>query len=279
MPTATPGSPQTISLGANDALVISCAAVDAVASVAGSTGFIGAPYELGRVVGEQGKRFGPYGRAVTLIVSSLSGSIQADTVQPKRAGDGGEIFGAAKAAALDSLVSKDGIPGAADSAAVAGLLRRGVIGGYPPVGVLSRSAVAAPFTGSTTATKVVSLWLPKGTLGPNGAWRLTLWTSETNNANAKTLIVRLNSTPIYQANLSSLAGRRLQFEGWNRGATGSQLNFATSVATPLGGFGQPWIATSFDTANNDTEIQVVVQLANAADIFTVEASLLEILPD
>lgn len=78
MPVATVGSPQTIALGAADALIVSCSAADAVASVAGSTGFIGAPYELGRVVGEQGRQFGPYGRSVSLIVSAVAGSIQCD---------------------------------------------------------------------------------------------------------------------------------------------------------------------------------------------------------
>jgi len=105
MPTATIGSPQTIALGAADALIVSCSAVDAVASVAGSTGFIGAPYELGRVVGEQGRRFGPYGRAVTLIVSSLSGSITAEVSQPSRSPDAGDALSASQAAATQALVS------------------------------------------------------------------------------------------------------------------------------------------------------------------------------
>jgi hypothetical protein len=109
MPTATIGSPQTIALGAADALIVSCSAVDAVASVAGSTGFIGAPYELGRVVGEQGRRFGPYGRAVTLIVSSLSGSITAEVSQPSRSPDAGDALSASQAAATQALVSEGGI--------------------------------------------------------------------------------------------------------------------------------------------------------------------------
>jgi hypothetical protein len=208
---------------------------------------------------------GPYEADCTVQIWS-TGATTYELISPSDVLDqtGRPIEGAA----LRSLVSGAGL-----------LLERATVGGYPPVGVLSRSAVAFPHTGTTAATKVVSLWLPRGTLGPNGAWRLTLWTSETNNANGKTLIVRLNSTPIYQANLTSLAGRRLQFEGWNRGATGSQLNFATGVATPLGGFGQPWVSTSFDSATTDIEIQIVVQLANAADTFTVEASLLELLAD
>lgn len=108
MPTATIGSPQTIALGAADALIVSCSAVDAVASVAGSTGFIGAPYELGRVVGEQGKRFGPYGRAVSLIVTSLSGSITAEVSQPSRSPDAGDALSASQAAATQALVSVAG---------------------------------------------------------------------------------------------------------------------------------------------------------------------------
>ena len=115
MPVATVGSPQTIALGAADALIVSCSAVDAVASVAGSTGFIGAPYELGRVVGEQGRRFGPYGRSVSLIVSSLSGSITAEVSQPSRSPDAGDALSASQAAATQALVSQDGILPRADT--------------------------------------------------------------------------------------------------------------------------------------------------------------------
>lgn len=106
MPTATIGSPQTIALGAADALIVSCSAVDAVASVAGSTGFIGAPYELGRVVGETGRKFGPYGRAVSLIVSSLSGSITAEVSQPSRVGDGADALSTLQGSAAQGVVSE-----------------------------------------------------------------------------------------------------------------------------------------------------------------------------
>lgn len=109
MPTATIGSPQTIALGAADALIVSCSAVDAVASVAGSTGFIGAPYELGRVVGETGRKFGPYGRAVSLIVSSLSGSITAEVSQPSRVGDGADALSTLQGSAAQGVVSGGGI--------------------------------------------------------------------------------------------------------------------------------------------------------------------------
>ena len=109
MPTATIGSPQTIALGAADALIVSCSAVDAVASVAGSTGFIGAPYELGRVVGETGRKFGPYGRSVSVIVSALAGNITAEVSQPSRVGDGADAMSAQQGAAGQALVSEAGI--------------------------------------------------------------------------------------------------------------------------------------------------------------------------
>ena len=83
---------------------------DAVASVAGSTGFIGAPYELGRVVGETGRKFGPYGRSVSVIVSALAGSITAEVSQPSRVGDGADAMSAQQGAAGQALVSEDWIP-------------------------------------------------------------------------------------------------------------------------------------------------------------------------
>lgn len=109
MPTATIGSPQTIALGAADALIVSCSAVDAVASVAGSTGFVGAPYELGRVVGETGRKFGPYGRSVSVIVSALAGSITAEVSQPSRVGDGADAMSTQQGSAAQGVVSRYGI--------------------------------------------------------------------------------------------------------------------------------------------------------------------------
>lgn len=79
MPQLSAGQSTTISLASADALIVSCATGASVASVAASTGFIGAPYALGSVVGESKRTFGPYGRAVTLIVTCSVGSVSAES--------------------------------------------------------------------------------------------------------------------------------------------------------------------------------------------------------
>lgn len=147
--------------------------------------------------------------------------------------------------------------------------------GYPPVGVLARSAVAVPLTGTTSSTVVAQATIPGNSMGPNGGLRITAITSETNNVNTKSLIIRINSTIHYQASLASILGRRVQYEIWNRGATGSQLNFGTSIGTSIGQFTQPWVTTSFDTTQ-DLPFQIITQLTNSADTITLEAWMIEL---
>jgi hypothetical protein len=136
MPVATIGSPQTVALGAAESLLISCSAPSAVASVAGSTGFVGAPYELGRVVGEQRRQFGPYGRAVTLIVESLAGSITVEKEAPSLPG-GGVVSGTETPVA----------PGAPTVQAGPGIID---VYGPPSANATSYTATASP--GGATAT-------------------------------------------------------------------------------------------------------------------------------
>lgn len=154
-------------------------------------------------------------------------------------------------------------------------VQRATVGGRSPFAILAASAIAVPLTGTTSSTILATATIPANSLGPNGILRVTMVTSETNNANSKALIARINSTAHYQANLPSLAGRRVQYECWNRGATGSQLNFGTSIGTSIGGFTQPYITTSFDTTT-DLPFQIIGQLTNSADTFTLEAWMLEI---
>lgn len=140
--------------------------------------------------------------------------------------------------------------------------------------VLAQSAIAIPHTGTTSATQLVLVTIPGGTMGPSGGYRMTLQTSETNNANNKTLIARMSGTPFYQAGDSSKTGRILQFMGWNRGAVGSQLHGMTGVGSPWGALAGTQVTTSFNTDAEQT-LQIIVALANAADTFTIEGYRVE----
>lgn len=155
------------------------------------------------------------------------------------------------------------------------LLLRSLIGGYSPWAVLSRSLVSVPHTGTTSATQILSITIPGGTLGPNGMFRLWLLTSETNNANNKTLIVRMSGTAFYQAGDSSKTGRELIICGGNAGATGSQKLGFTGRGSVSGASTGTLVTSSFDTTADQT-IQIVVTLANAADTFTLEGHQLEV---
>lgn len=154
-------------------------------------------------------------------------------------------------------------------------LRAATVGGYSPGAVFSRSLVGIPHTGTTAATQLLSITIPGNTLGPNGMGRLWLRTSETNNTNVKTLIVRMSGTAFYQAGIASSTGRDVLLHFGNRGAIGSQLLGFTGVSNPFGHGAGTLITSSFNTETDQT-IQVIAQLANAGDTFTIEGHQLEI---
>lgn len=158
------------------------------------------------------------------------------------------------------------------SAAQLAQLRRDL--GLPTV--VSRSGVGIPHTGTTSATQLLSITIPGGSLGPNGGAHLWLRTSETNNANNKTLIVRMSGTVFYQAGDSSKPGRELNLRFNNAGAVGSQKLGWTGSGLIQGAQpnGATQIFSSFNT-DADQTIQVIVTLANAADTFTIECHSLE----
>jgi hypothetical protein len=140
--------------------------------------------------------------------------------------------------------------------------------------ILAQSAIAIPHTTLTTPTQLVLVTIPGGTMGPNGGYRLTLQTSETNDGSNKTLIVRMSGTPIYQAGDSNKTGRIIQLMGWNRGSVGSQLHGMTGIGSPWGGLGGVQVTTSFNT-DADQTLQVIVTLADGADTFTIEGYRIE----
>lgn len=154
------------------------------------------------------------------------------------------------------------------SAAQLAQLRRDL--GLPTI--VSQSGIAISHTGTTAATQILSLTIPGGSMGPNGGAHLWIRTSETNNANNKTLIIRLSGTAFFQAGDSSKPGREYDFRIQNRGAVGSQTLGWTGTGNTVGAIssaGVP-VVSSFNS-DADQSMQVLVTLANAADSFGIEA--------
>lgn len=128
-------------------------------------------------------------------------------------------------------------------------------------------------TGSTTETTVFTGIIPGGSIGPNGALEIHYLISGTNNANTKTMRIKLNGTTISAPvllNQSSFKGHTMLS---NRNSVSSQImgsGAAGSSGTAFGGSGGVVQTFSFNTAA-DITFTITLQLANSADSLNLES--------
>ena len=155
---------------------------------------------------------------------------------------------------------------------VAGLVGRQLA---PKRRVVASSAVAQTTTGGTTEVGLATVTLP--VLGPNDRIEITTHWTLTNNANAKTLRLRLggaSGTPFFGFNAASMASfiDRLHYIQ-NRGATNSQVGAPLSQTNPNGSN-----AASIGTVDTSVAQDLVIsaQLGVGTDTVTLESYIVEL---
>lgn len=140
-----------------------------------------------------------------------------------------------------------------------------VTSGYLIVG---QSAIPASVTGTTSEATLATISIPAGRMGPNGRLRVWALVSATNNANAKTLNIRLDGTLM---NAGQSLANAASFQGMsvisNRGATNSQISngslaFSNTSATN--------VATAIDTTQTQS-LTITGTLGTSSDTLTLEA--------
>lgn len=139
---------------------------------------------------------------------------------------------------------------------------------------VAQSAVAVPLTGSTSETTLATIIIPGGSMGPNGRCIVTALLTGTNNANAKTLKVKLAGNFYLNYSAASVATTRVRVEIANRNSQSSQVGGAVSIAG-LGGSSGGALNTAVDTSANVT-ILITGQLASGADTITLESYSVEV---
>lgn len=142
---------------------------------------------------------------------------------------------------------------------------------------LAQSGIAVPHTGTVAETTLYSTTIPGGLMGPNGVLRvISLWTI-TNNANNKICRFRFGGVALQNYTATALAHLRISQVVFNRGSEGSQVcgganqSFQDGVNVSSAG------ASSVDTGA-DQVLSFTAQLGSAADVITLEAFLIEVLP-
>jgi hypothetical protein len=136
-----------------------------------------------------------------------------------------------------------------------------------------KSAVAVALTGTLVETVLATYNLPAGLLGANGEIEIELDATETNNANAKTLAVRLGGlagTVIMSLNSNTINGRsligRCRLRN-NAAVQRTRFYTATDVAALTSAAG----VASAVNLQADTQLVVTGTLANIADTLQLEA--------
>jgi hypothetical protein len=145
-----------------------------------------------------------------------------------------------------------------------------------PTLVLSRGGTAVSHTGNTTETTLVTIPVPANAMGTSGQLVIhTLW-SVTNNANSKTLRVKLGGTTLGSNSVGAQATVSMLTRIANRSSASQQVGMPGNFAGVGNSTGAVTTGTVDTTAAQD--ITITAQLANAADTITLESYLVEIIP-
>lgn len=146
--------------------------------------------------------------------------------------------------------------------------------------VLKQSGVPLTLTGTTTETTMETVVIPGGVVGPNGSVRITSYWSCTNNANNKTLRIRLGSIAgtsymapvissnavVHQVTIIRAANSQSSQKGYNPGSFGG-----------LGANSGNGVTSSVDMTVNQN-LLFTGTLAVGTDSLVLESYTIEILP-
>lgn len=144
--------------------------------------------------------------------------------------------------------------------------------------VLGQSGAAASITGTVAETTLATVAIPANAMGAAGALRISALWSTTNNANNKTLSIRLGGTVISAPVIASQASFSEIITLRNRGVANSQVT--TPSAATGGGVGVSTSAvttTAIDTTAS-LALTLTATLANTGDTATLESYSVELLP-
>lgn len=135
-------------------------------------------------------------------------------------------------------------------------------------------SAAVALTGTTVETTLLTINIPSGLIGTNGKVKMYPLYSMTNNANSKTLRVKLGGSTAFSTSVSSSSQSSALVIIRNIGSESVQKS-ATTVVSGLGNNSATLTTLAIDTSVTTT-IVVTGQLANSADTMTLEDFFMEI---
>lgn len=146
--------------------------------------------------------------------------------------------------------------------------------------VMGQSGAASSVTSTTNETALATVTIPANTMGANGALRINMLFSFTNNANAKTLRIRLGgiSGTIFMAvtSITNQASLPLHRIIMNRNATNSQITQQSSSGQSYNVTTSAVTTGAVDTTASQ-DLVITGQLTNTGDTITLEYYSVELL--
>lgn len=143
--------------------------------------------------------------------------------------------------------------------------------------IIAQSAVASSITNDLTETVLGRIIIPGGIMGLNGALRInTLW-SGTASANNKILRVRHGGTQILGITATTSPVMQHVVILRNRGVINSQVMFV-NASTSYTAAAVSTAQTSTINTDVDQILTITGQLANLAELITLEGYIVEVLP-
>ena len=144
--------------------------------------------------------------------------------------------------------------------------------------VIANSGVRVTHTGDTAETTLATINVPAGAMGPNGAVRIWVLYSWTNDASNKTPRIRWNGTAgtiIHGFTATTSNGEQLMITIRNRNSEASQVMQTAAYA----GLGNLTSAPLTDTVDTTAVVPIVIRgiLADGTDSISVEGYTVEVL--
>lgn len=150
----------------------------------------------------------------------------------------------------------------------------GLVGGLC---VLAHSGVAVSAGAVTTEETLFSMTIPGGSMGPNGALRVTTLFTTTNSANNKTMRIKLGATAFAaQVGTTNATFENIPQTIRNRGSEASQVTFPTANAHTGTATGSA-ITTGTENTAIDLVLSITGQKATGAEVLTLESYTIELI--
>lgn len=147
-----------------------------------------------------------------------------------------------------------------------------------PVVALCQSAVATAVTGTASETTQATCTIPAGLIGANGQVEVEVLQTFTNNANNKTVRIKLGGSTIYSTAIASTLTAQIRKRIANRNSQSSQISTAAGVAVELGISGLGTVATYTENTAAAVNLLITCQLATTTDTCQLESYRVLIYP-